>query len=58
VGKPKIKRDTWGICTLGGGKIEMDIELIGQEDVDRIYLAEDMKNWRAVVNTVMNLLGL
>jgi hypothetical protein len=34
----------------------MDLREIGYESVDRIHLARDTDQWRAVVNTVMNLL--
>jgi hypothetical protein len=34
----------------------MDLREIGREDVDWIHLAQDRNQWRAVVNTVMNLL--
>jgi hypothetical protein len=36
--------------------IKMDLREIGFGDVDWIYLAQDRDRWRAVVNTVMNLL--
>jgi len=34
----------WGICTLGESNVKMDIEVIGREGVDWIYLAEDGEN--------------
>jgi len=33
----------------------MDLRDVGWEGVDWIHLAQDMDQWRAVVNTVMNL---
>jgi len=33
----------------------MDLREIRWEDVDCIHLAEDRDQWRAVVNTVINL---
>jgi hypothetical protein len=33
----------------------MDLTQIGWESVDRIHLAQDREQWRALVNTVMNL---
>jgi hypothetical protein len=33
----------------------MDIRKIGRDGVDRIDLAQDRDQWRALVNTVMNL---
>jgi hypothetical protein len=33
----------------------MDLREIGREGVDWMHLANDRKQWRAVVNTVMNL---
>jgi hypothetical protein len=35
--------------------IEMDIREIGWNSMDWIDLAQDRDNWRALVNTVMNL---
>jgi hypothetical protein len=36
----------------------MDLKEIGSGSVDWIQLAQDMERWRALVNTVMNLLVL
>jgi hypothetical protein len=36
----------------------MDLRKIGWEGVDWIDLAQDKGQWRALVNTVMNLRGL
>jgi hypothetical protein len=33
----------------------MDLREIGWDDMDWIDLVQDRKNWRALVNTVMNL---
>jgi hypothetical protein len=35
--------------------IKMDLRNIGWVDMDRIHLAQDRDQWRAVMNTVMNL---
>jgi hypothetical protein len=35
--------------------IKMDLREIGWDGMDLIDLAEDMDQWRALVNTVMNL---
>jgi hypothetical protein len=35
--------------------IKIDLREIGWDGVDWIDLAQDRNNWRAVVNTVMNL---
>jgi hypothetical protein len=37
------------------GRIKVDINDIGWDTIDWIYLSQDRDNWRAVVNTVMNL---
>jgi hypothetical protein len=34
---------------------DVDPREMGREDVDRSHLAQDRNQWRAVVNTVMNL---
>jgi hypothetical protein len=55
VGKPEGKR------LLGGRKrwwvynIKMDLREIGWCGVDGIDLAQDRDQWKALVNTVMNL---
>jgi hypothetical protein len=36
--------------------IKMNLEEIGYEDVDWIHLAQNRDQWRAVVNTAMNIL--
>jgi hypothetical protein len=35
----------------------MDFREIGWDGMDWIYLAEDRNQWRALVNTVINLLA-
>jgi hypothetical protein len=35
--------------------IKMDLREIGWDGMDRIVLAQDMDQWRALVNMVMNL---
>jgi hypothetical protein len=35
--------------------IELDLREIGWDGMDWIYVAEDRDQWRALVNTVMNL---
>jgi hypothetical protein len=35
--------------------IKMDLTDIGWDGMDSIYLAQDREQWRALVNTVMNL---
>lgn len=35
--------------------IKMDLNEIGQEDVDRIYLTPDTDTWPAIVNTAVKL---
>jgi hypothetical protein len=38
-----------------GDKIKIDLRDIGSGDMDWIHLAQDRDQWRALVNTVMNL---
>jgi hypothetical protein len=38
-----------------GGNIKMDLREIGWDDMDWIDLAHDRDQWRALVNTIMNL---
>jgi hypothetical protein len=35
--------------------IKMDLQEVGWEGVDWIYMAQDRDRWRALVNAVMNL---
>jgi len=48
--------ETFGY-TLVEDKIRMDLREIGWEGVNWIHLAQDRDQWRAAVNTVMDLLG-
>jgi hypothetical protein len=41
--------------TVGADNIEMDLREIGWDGRDWIELAQDRDQWRALVNTVMNL---
>ena len=38
--------------------IKMDLQVVGCEVMDWIYLVQDMDRWRAVLNAVMNLRGM
>jgi hypothetical protein len=55
VRKPERKRSLRRPRHRWEGNIRMDPREIGWKDVDWIHLAEDMGQWRAVVNMVMNL---
>jgi hypothetical protein len=35
--------------------IRMDLRVVGWEPVDLVHVAQDKEQWRAFVNTVMNL---
>jgi hypothetical protein len=37
------------------GNIKMDLREIGWDDIDWIDLAQNRDQWRALMNTVMNL---
>jgi hypothetical protein len=54
VGKPEGKRPLGRPRDRWVGNIKMDLREI-EWDMDWIYLAEDRDQWRALVNTVMNL---
>jgi hypothetical protein len=49
VGKPEEKRHKWV------NNIKIDLRGIGCSAMDLIDLTEDRDQWRALVNTVMNL---
>jgi hypothetical protein len=55
VGKPEGKRPLGRRRRRWEDNIKMDLREIGWGGMDRINLAQDMDQWRALVNTVMNL---
>jgi hypothetical protein len=55
VGKPEGKRLFGRLGRRWEDGIRMDLRETGWEVVDWIHLAPDRDQWRAVVNTVMNL---
>jgi hypothetical protein len=55
VGKPEEKRPLGRPRRRWVDNIQMDLTEIGWDGVDRIELAEGRDQWRALVNTVMNL---
>jgi hypothetical protein len=55
VGKPEHKRALGRPRCRWEDNLGMDRREIGSEGVDLIHLAQDKDQWRAVVNTVMNL---
>jgi hypothetical protein len=55
VGKPEGKRPLGRHRRRWEDNIRMDLEEIGWEVVDWVDLAQDRDQWRALVNTVMNL---
>jgi hypothetical protein len=55
VGNPEEKRIVGRPTCKWEDDIRMDLREIGQEDVKWMQLAQDSDQWRAVVNTVMNL---
>jgi hypothetical protein len=56
VGKPEGKRQLGRPRCMWMDYIKMDLREIGKDDMDWIDLAQDKDQWRAFVNTVMNLL--
>jgi hypothetical protein len=56
VGKPEGKRPLGRPRRRWVDNIKMDLTEIGWDGVDWIKLAQDSDLWRALVNTVMNLL--
>jgi hypothetical protein len=54
VGKPEKKRPLGRTKRRWVDNFKMDLREIGWDDMDWIDLAQDMEQWRAVVNTVMN----
>jgi hypothetical protein len=55
VGKPEGKRPLGRQRSRWVDNIKMDLREIGWGGVDLIYLAQDRDQWRALLNTVMNL---
>jgi hypothetical protein len=55
VGKPEGKRPLGRPRRWWVDNIKIDLGEIGWDGVDWIELAEDRDQWRALVNTVMNL---
>jgi hypothetical protein len=55
VGKPERKRSVGRPRCRGEDNIRMGLREIGWEDVDWIHLAQHRNQWRALLNTVMNL---
>jgi hypothetical protein len=54
-GKPERKRPLRGPRRRWEDNIRMDLRETGWESVNWIQLAQDRDQWRAAVNTVMNL---
>jgi hypothetical protein len=55
VGKPEGKRPLRRLRHRWVDNIKMDLREIGWVGVDCIDMAQDRDEWRAVVNTVLNL---
>jgi hypothetical protein len=55
VGKPEGKRPLGRPRCRWVGNIKMDLEEVGLDGVDWIDMAQDRDQWRALVNTVLNL---
>jgi hypothetical protein len=55
VGKPEGKRPLGRPRRKWEDNIRMDLREMGWGGMDWIYLAQDRNQWRALVNTVMNL---
>jgi hypothetical protein len=55
VGKPEGKRLLGRPRRRWVDNIKLDLREIGWDGIDWIYLAQDMDQWRALVNMVMNL---
>jgi hypothetical protein len=55
VGKPEGKRPLGRLRRRWGDNIRMDLREIGWGGMDWIDLAQDRDQWKALVNTVMNL---
>jgi hypothetical protein len=55
VGNPEGRRPLRRSRSRWEDNIRMDLGDIGWDGMDRIYLDQDRDQWRALVNTVMNL---
>jgi hypothetical protein len=55
VGKPEGKRPLGGPKHRWVDNIKMDVREIRWDAVDWIDMAQDMNQWRALVNTILNL---
>jgi hypothetical protein len=55
VGKPEGNRPLGRPRRRWEDNVRMDVREIGCKDVDWMHLVQDRDQWRAVVNTVMNL---
>jgi hypothetical protein len=55
VGKPEGKRPLGRPRRRWVDNIKMDLTEIGWDDMDWIDLVQDRDQWRALVNTVMNI---
>jgi len=55
VGKSEGKRPLGRPRLRWEDNIKMDLQEVGCEDMDWIYLARDRDSWRALVSAVMNL---
>jgi hypothetical protein len=55
VGKPEGKRPLGSIRRMWENNIKIDLRETGWDDMDWISLAQDRDQWRALMNTVMNL---
>jgi hypothetical protein len=55
VGKPEVKKPLGRPRRRWVDNIKMDLREVGWDGMDWIELAEDRKEWRALVKTVMNL---
>jgi hypothetical protein len=55
VGQPARKRYLGRLRCRCEDNIKIDLEEIGLEDVDWIYLAQDMGQWRILMITILSL---
>jgi hypothetical protein len=55
VGQPEGKRPLGRPRCTWVDNIKMDLREIGWDGVDRIDMAQDRDQWRALLNTVLNL---